>query len=209
MTKIQRNQVVSAALELLDEWGLDALSTRRLAHKLGVESASLYWHFRDKSALLAEMAATALAAYQTPGVPADPSQWPTWFADDARSFRRALLAHRDGARLHAGTPPRCNDLARSGPHMAYLVRAGFTRREAGMALFAARQFTIGCVLEEQAPREEASGSRPVPSSGGSATPRRAGRGVTTGRVDPKAAFEFGLALMVDSLRRRADSRGRR
>jgi TetR/AcrR family tetracycline transcriptional repressor len=193
MTKIQRDQVVSAALELLDEQGLDALSTRRLAQKLGVESATLYWHFRDKSTLLAEMAAAVLAGYQRLDVPADTSQWSAWFADNARSFRRALLAHRDGARLHAGTPPYRDELARRRPKIAYLVGAGFTRREAGMALFAARQFTIGCVLDEQAPRDEGSGARPAPG----------------GRVDPEAAFEFGLALMVDSLRHRTAARGRR
>lgn len=206
MTKIRRDQVVSAALDLLDELGLDALSTRRLAQKLGVESASLYWHFRDKATLLAEMAATVLAGHQTLGVPANTAQWSTWFADNARHFRRALLAHRDGARLQAGIPVRTDELTRSRPKIAYLVGAGLTHGEAGMALFAAHQFTIGCVLEEQARSDEKSGSLPARES---ATPQRTDRDGASGRVDPEAAFEFGLALMVEGLRRRVASRARR
>lgn len=206
MTKIRRDQVVSAALELLDELGLDALSTRRLAQKLGVESASLYWYFRDKSTLLAEMAAAALAARQTLGVPADPSQWSTWFTDNARNFRRVLLAHRDGARLHASTPVGSDDLTRNRPQIAYLVGAGLTHDEASMALFAASQFTIGCVLQEQAHGDEKFGSLATRAS---ATPPPTGRNTASERVDPEAAFEFGLALMVDGLRGRVASRARR
>lgn len=44
MAKIQRDQVINAALALLDEVGLEAITTRKLAQKLGVESATLYWH---------------------------------------------------------------------------------------------------------------------------------------------------------------------
>ena len=43
MAKIQRDQVINAALALLDEVGLEAITTRKLAQKLGVESATLYW----------------------------------------------------------------------------------------------------------------------------------------------------------------------
>lgn len=207
MAKIRRKEIVDAALELLDEQGLDALSTRRLAQKLGVESATLYWHFRDKSALLAEMAAAVLARHHTLGVPADTAQWPAWFADNARSFRRALLAHRDGARLHAGTTPGRDDLDRLKPKFAYLVRAGFTEQEAGMALLAASQFTIGCVLEEQARRDEDVDSRGTDLSGETNMPRPTESNVTMTPPDPDVAFEFGLGLIVDGLRGRAASGG--
>ena len=96
------------------------------------------------------MASLVLARHHTIGVPADIADWPVWFADNARSFRRALLAHRDGALLHAGTTPNQAELERILPKVAYLVRAGFSEPDAQMALLAAGQFTVGCVLEEQA-----------------------------------------------------------
>jgi TetR/AcrR family tetracycline transcriptional repressor len=105
MAKIQRDQVINAALALLDEVGLEAITTRKLAQKLGVESATLYWHFRNKASLLEEMAATVLARHHSLPLAEDTAEWADWLANNARSFRRALLAHRDGALLHAGTTP--------------------------------------------------------------------------------------------------------
>jgi TetR/AcrR family tetracycline transcriptional repressor len=37
--------VLEGAIELLDEVGLDELSTRKLASRLGVHAGALYWHF--------------------------------------------------------------------------------------------------------------------------------------------------------------------
>nr|WKF60304.1 Tn1721 family tetracycline repressor protein class A [Paraburkholderia busanensis] len=196
MAKIRRDLVVDTALELLDELGLDALSTRRLAQKLGVESATLYWHFRDKSVLLAEMAAAALARHHTLGVPEDPAQWDQWFADNTRSFRRSLLAYRDGARLHAGSVPGDDAIERIKLKVAYLVQAGFSEQEAGMAMLAASQFTVGCVMEQQA-RGGEEGELDDSLSPVGRAPLFSGT-----MIDSGVAFEFGLGLIVDGLRRR-------
>src|SRR5262245_23362885 len=49
---LDQRQVVKTALALLDEGGLDELTMRRLAERLGVKAASLYRHVRDKDELL-------------------------------------------------------------------------------------------------------------------------------------------------------------
>ncbi|WP_244115923.1 TetR/AcrR family transcriptional regulator C-terminal domain-containing protein [Burkholderia cepacia] len=190
---------MDAALELLDEQGLDALTTRRLAQRLGVESAALYWHYRDKSMLLSEMAAVALARHHMLDVPADTAQWDVWFADNARSFRRALLAHRDGARLHAGSTPDPDAVDRIRPKIAYLVRAGLTEQEAGMAMLVAGQFTIGCVLEHQAAH---GGGADESARLDEADGRQRMSGMSMAPIDSGVAFEFGLGLIVDGLRQR-------
>lgn len=56
---LNRQAVVDAALELLAESGIDGLSMRALADRLGVKAASLYWHVRDKQQVL-ELLAEAL-----------------------------------------------------------------------------------------------------------------------------------------------------
>ena len=56
---LNRDAVVEAALPLVDEVGIDGLSMRALADRLGVKAASLYWHLRDKEQLL-ELLAEAL-----------------------------------------------------------------------------------------------------------------------------------------------------
>ncbi|HGV0115870.1 TPA: TetR family transcriptional regulator, partial [Citrobacter freundii] len=51
MIKLQPNTVIRVALDLLNEVGVEALTTRKLAKRLGVQQPALYWHFRNKRAL--------------------------------------------------------------------------------------------------------------------------------------------------------------
>lgn len=193
MAKIQRDQVIEAALALLDEVGLEAITTRKLAQKLGVESATLYWHFKNKASLLEEMASAVLAKHHSLPVPEDIAEWANWLAENARSFRRALLAHRDGALLHAGTSP-----ARVGgdtfrPKVAYLARVGFTEADAAMILLTLSEYTLGCVLEEQS------------RSGGDGKQILSKTSLGSASIEslvyphPDTAFEFGLSLIMRGL----------
>ena len=50
--RLSREAVARAALDLVDAEGLEALTVRRLATSLGVTPMALYWHFKDKDALL-------------------------------------------------------------------------------------------------------------------------------------------------------------
>ncbi len=59
---LDRTRIVEAALELAREGGERALSMRRVAAALGVDPAALYWHFRNKDELLAEVARAAAEA---------------------------------------------------------------------------------------------------------------------------------------------------
>ena len=58
--RLNRDDVLRAALDLLNEVGIDALTTRKLAERLGVQSPTLYWHFKNKAALLDAMSQAVL-----------------------------------------------------------------------------------------------------------------------------------------------------
>jgi TetR/AcrR family tetracycline transcriptional repressor len=178
VAKLNRDNVVSEALDLLDEVGLDAVSTRRLAQRLGVEQPSLYWHFGNKDALLSAMAEAAMAPHATAPLPEPGDDWHAWFLENTRSFRRTLLLRRDGARLHAGLRPGTADRDRIARKLAFLIESGVPERDAQMALLAASRFTVGSVLEEQA----------------DAGP--------PGPFDHEAAYEAGLSLITDGLANR-------
>jgi TetR/AcrR family tetracycline transcriptional repressor len=181
VTKIRREIVVSEALALLDEAGLDGVSTRQLAKRLGVEQPTLYHYFRTKRDLLAALAQAAMAPHATAPLPAPGDDWRAWFLDNTRSFRHALLMHRDGARLHAGSAPT-GDLERIRHKMAFLVASGVPERDAQMAMLAASRFTVGSVLEEQADTGRDVDLPPdVPA------------------IDHESAFEAGLALILAGL----------
>ena len=139
--------------------------------------------------------------YTTP-IPEDTRSWPEWFCQNARDFRAALLAFRDGARLHAGSKPSAPELHLVERKIQYLVRAGIPRNEALMAMLTAGQFTLGCVMEEQArhnvedhPAEHA--LLPI-AEGVSDLPHAVDVVTANGSI----AFEFGLKLLADGLQQR-------
>ncbi|WP_136056014.1 TetR/AcrR family transcriptional regulator C-terminal domain-containing protein [Microbacterium sp. K24] len=192
MAKLARDTVISEALNLLDDVGLDGVSTRRLAARLGVEQPSLYWHFRNKGELLAAMAEAAMAPHATASLPTPTDEWREWFLENTHSFRRTLLMRRDGARLHAGLVPGA-DLDRIAKKMAFLTAAGLPERDAQFAMLAASRFTVGSVLEEQSETQDASPT---------------GEPIGLPSMDHTLAFEEGLRLIVDGLTRRVEGSAR-
>ena len=93
--------VVEAAFAVLDRQGLDGLSMRAVAQHLGVHVGGLYYHVRDKDALLRTMADDLAGRVDEPAVTGDP------FHDAAAwcgALRRTVTACRDGARILAASP---------------------------------------------------------------------------------------------------------
>ncbi|MCP2257055.1 transcriptional regulator, TetR family [Streptoalloteichus tenebrarius] len=91
--------VLDAAMSLLDEVGLDELTTRRLATRLNVRVGALYWHYRNKQALLDAVADRIIA--EAAATPLPDADWPDQLRALAGAQREAMLAHPDGARVVA------------------------------------------------------------------------------------------------------------
>ena len=53
---LDRERIVAEAVALLDAEGLDGVTTRKLAARLGVQSPTLYWHLPNKAALVTALA---------------------------------------------------------------------------------------------------------------------------------------------------------
>ncbi|MFB9993351.1 TetR/AcrR family transcriptional regulator [Deinococcus oregonensis] len=60
------DRIIATALALIDQDGIDALSTRQLATELGVRSKAVYYHSANKDGLL------PLPAHGLPRSPATP-----------------------------------------------------------------------------------------------------------------------------------------
>ncbi|SEQ50612.1 TetR family transcriptional regulator [Sphingobium sp. YR768] len=95
--KLTRDSIAAAALDLLNEQGLDQLSLRRLAARLEVKAPSLYWHVADKNALLALLAESVFAACLSQ-IPPSPD-WRAWLRAFGLALWRAQNAMRDAGRL--------------------------------------------------------------------------------------------------------------
>jgi TetR/AcrR family transcriptional regulator, tetracycline repressor protein len=147
--------IVQAALDLLDEVGMDGLTVRALAARLGVQAPALYWHVRNKQALLDEMA-TRIWRDVGDAVAALPDDlpWREVMATYAEAVREALLSHRDGAKAFSGTTLTDPDLVRRQERtFENLIGQGFTLADAARGLLLVHHFTIGFCIEEQTVRQ--------------------------------------------------------
>jgi len=202
--RLSREQVLAAALGLLDEVGLEHLTMRRLAAALGVQNGATYWHFRSKQALLEAMADTLLTGL-TAGLDAE-SSWNERITNLAHRLRGALLSRRDGARLFsAAFFPLPNALAYGEAMIATLGESGLSSRDAAWAADTLIYYVVGHTIEEQL-------AAALPGRGRDATARLADA------VDPQrhphmyAAlahipaphrqehFDYGLQLIVNGIR---------
>lgn len=86
-------QIVDAAIALLDARGLPDLSMRQVAASLDVQPSALYWHVASKQQLLGLVADRILAECEQLDS----------IVDQVEALRLTLLAHRDGAELTASS----------------------------------------------------------------------------------------------------------
>ena len=99
---LTREAVIQAALEMLDAGGVDGLSMRALADRLGVKAASLYWHLRDKDQLLELVTEAVLDRVD---VPVSPPAWRSQVAAACDDLARILREHRAAASVVLGCLP--------------------------------------------------------------------------------------------------------
>lgn len=204
---LDRKRVADTALRLLNETGLDGLTLRAIAKELDVKAPALYWHFKDKQALLDEMA-TEMYRRMVAGTALDPADsWQERLLGTSRGLRAALLGYRDGAKVYSGSRFTGTDHAREmEAHLRVLTDAGFTLAQAVNAARTASMFTIGFVTEEQ-------GVQPLPGERreGYDIEERARRmagfplAAEAGKVlfdDYDEQFEEGLALVIAGIEAR-------
>jgi TetR/AcrR family tetracycline transcriptional repressor len=184
---------VRTALDLLDEVGLDDLTMRRLAARLGVQAGALYRHIGGKDELL-DLLAEAICAEQRepdPGLP-----WREQLRALARDELRILRSRRDAARLAASTVP-------NGPERLRLIEAGlralraagFTAADAVQISLLLNTYVTGLVLEEEV---------------GPAAAAATEAGPDPAAFDVERRFAFGLDVLLAGLeqRLRATTAGR-
>jgi AcrR family transcriptional regulator len=125
---LTRDRLVQAALELIQEEGLEGLSMRALADKLEVKAASLYWHVRDRRELIELLADSILKT-----VPAThrPSAWRQAVLDAGTVLGIRVARQKDADRILLEVP---DALERSGTFAdlkLHLQSAGLLPAEAG------------------------------------------------------------------------------
>jgi AcrR family transcriptional regulator len=145
---LTRDRVIEAALRVMDEEGLEAVSMRRVAREVGVEAMSLYHHVEDKEDLLDGICEHVMAEFDFPA-PVD--DWAENCRRGARAWRRLLQAHPAVMRLFAEqrAPARSIESMRPMEFALRILRAsGLSDRDTAQAFHAFGGYIQGFVLME-------------------------------------------------------------
>src|SRR4030095_3522634 len=139
---LTRERVVTEALAIIAEDGVEALTMRTLAARLDVVPSALYRHIRNKQQLHDLALAAALAAVAT--AVDQPLPWTARITPIAQRLRAVLEDHPGVAGiLKLRDPLGPHSLALAEALLRPLQAAGFPTREAGLAYFLVVDYTIG------------------------------------------------------------------
>jgi AcrR family transcriptional regulator len=212
---LTRQQVVRAAIDLLDGDGLEGLNMRALGQRLGSAATAVYWHVGSKDNLVALAADQAWHEIELPDL--STTGWRAAATAMAAGLRAMLTRHLwllqafDSFLLHGAGK------ARHDRHsIAVYEAAGFTGPQAGQAAAAVFTLVLGSVLP---PAAAASLARKHGAPGGGAQGRardgrprareianqfprlraRLGAAAVDYAAVPDNTFEFGLQALLDGL----------
>ena len=212
---LTREQIVDAAIELLDRDGLEGLNMRALGQRLGSAATAVYWHVGSKDTLI------ALAADQVwneIGQP-DPAAvgWRAAAAAMATDLHAMLTRHSwlvqaFGSQVLYGPGKASHD----DHGLAVYEAAGFTSAQADQAAVTVFTFVLGHALGAAAAasltrklsRDGADGGDQLSARMAEAReiaarfPRlraRLGTAAAGYGAVPDASFEFGLRAILDGL----------
>ncbi|GAA0383871.1 TetR family transcriptional regulator [Acrocarpospora corrugata] len=220
---LSRDQIVKAAIDLLDADGLDALSMRKLGAKLGSGATSVYWYVANKDELL-ELAMDE--AYADVVLHRD-RQWRETASDYSYGLRGTILRHTWLAQLIGVVPSlgpealRCSTIL-----LDAFARGGFRGLDIDYAVSAVMSYTLGSTLPEASWRNagaKAQSTEKAQVDGMSRVIEQVTqehpalqeryRLYNTPGFDPRLArqigFDYGLVAMLDGLAvrlRQAESR---
>jgi TetR/AcrR family transcriptional regulator, tetracycline repressor protein len=198
---LHRADVVDGAIALLDAVGLDGLTTRKLGASLNIDGTALYRHFPNKEALLDAIADRLVADVDEP---LPDAAWDEQLTALGVRLRQALLRHRDGARVVAGTYV-------SGPNtllvkkivFEVLEKAGFPPEQAGWIAFALANYVLGHTIEEQAQAHLTASktwkSKLTEMVDQTENTYAAAAVAATLNADPADRFKFGLRAFLNGL----------
>lgn len=172
---------------VLDEYGLELLTMRRLAAELGIQPSALYHHLPNKQTLLAAVADEILLRGRRPreALDWDALGWDRRVVEICCELRDAMLAYRDGAEVVVAAHTFGLGAREPAEQLREALRgAGLPEDMVNIGTRAVLHLVFGHTVEEQLALQAAS----------------------TGAIDRElggpADFELGLDVLMDGLRSR-------
>jgi AcrR family transcriptional regulator len=211
-TRLARERVLMAAMDLADTGGVPALSMRKLGEALGVEAMSLYNHIANKSDLLDGMIDLVFSEI---GLPPTEADWKTAMRGRAISAREVLARHPWAIGLmESRRRPGPATLRHHDEVIRCLREAGFSIAMAAHAYsvldsyiygFALQQASLPFKTSEEVAEVTESILQQFPTDAYPSLTELAVQHVLRPGYDYADEFKFGLDLILDGLARLRDT----
>jgi AcrR family transcriptional regulator len=205
-TRLSRERVLRAAIDLADEGGIDQLSIRKLAHRLGTRPMSLYHYIPSKDDLLSGILDIVVGEMDPAG---GGGGWKAAIRSSAISAHEVLLRHPWACTLMMGRArPRPYRLRYMESLLGRLREAGFSAEMTDHAYHALDSHIIGFTLwytgystALRGYSDEAAASLRDLVSVYPYLAEHAQQHMRERRPDEEGDFAFGLDLILNSLER--------
>lgn len=213
-TTLTADQIVRAAIGLLDDEGLDGLNMRALGERLGSAATAIYWHVKTKDELVRLAADTVWSEVYLPDLEA--ADWRTTATTMATGLHDMFTRHPWIGQAFGSYLLYGHGNARYDDHsLALWESAGFSPTEADQAAATVLLFVLGSALSPAAmvslTRRLARAGKDVEQTIGDAMaeasaigesyPRLRERLATTAGSEyaaaPDSTFTFGLRTILD------------
>ena len=203
---LSRDRILERALQLADDEGVEALTMRRLADELGFEAMSLYRHVKNKDDVIDGIVDLVLAEFESP---AAPGAWDDAIRRSAISVSEALDRHRWGTDVLMGRirPARLeymNELLGRLREAGFSADTTYTAYHAldahifGFAFWLTSHTAVPPDVAERIVREFPLDDYPYLAE-------HRDQHLADGPHREVSAFEFGLDLILDGLRKLRES----
>jgi AcrR family transcriptional regulator len=211
--QLSRARIISAAVDLIEREGVEAVSMRRIAALLDCGVMSLYNHVPSKAALLDDVAERVISGIEFTAMPG--AGWEEQVRAQARAFRAIARKYPRSTMLVVSRPTASlTGLRPIENALATLREAGCGGSEAVLIVRAFIAFIMGSLLREVGVtpglREDDGAADRGGAAGGAAImaatdpdpvefPQVTSLATELSRRDPDGDFEFGLDLLVHAI----------
>lgn len=203
--QLSRARIISAAVDLIEREGVEAVSMRRIAALLDCGVMSLYNHVPSKAALLDDVAERVVSGIEFTAMPG--ASWQEQVRAQARAFRAIARKYPRSTMLVVSRPtPSLTGLRPIENALATLREAGCGGNEAVLIVRAFIAFIMGSLLREvgvtPSLRDEAADTGTTVNANRldpAEYPQVTSLAAELSRKDPDGDFEFGLDLLVHAI----------
>jgi AcrR family transcriptional regulator len=138
-------RIVATAIELLDAQGVDGLTMRRLADRLGSGAMSLYWHVDSKEKVF-DLALDSVLEYRGPPQIVESQDWRGEVVHMLEDWRASMLRHPWSASLLPSRALGPNILIRLELLSKTLSRAGVADADLNVTIWSLWNYVMGATI---------------------------------------------------------------